>query len=145
MAFYNEYSSEYLNEQFEQGKWNVVAFLNAQVELPWEVKGEANFWWVSGGQEGLVQYDNLYGSSFGLQRTFLNDQLEVGVEWDDPIVKYWQGEINYQNMDLDIESRWDVREFSVNLKYKFGNRYMKNRENRRRSSSDLERRANSGN
>ncbi|NNE29440.1 MAG: TonB-dependent receptor, partial [Saprospiraceae bacterium] len=145
MAFYNEYSSEYLNAQFEQGKWNVVAFINAQLELPWEVKGEVNFWWVSGGQEGLIQYDPMYGTSFGLQRNFLNDQLEVGIEWDDPIVKYWQGEILYQNMDLNIESRWDVRELSINLKYKFGNRYMKNRENRRRASSDLEKRANSGN
>ena len=145
MAFYNEYESEYLGELFNQGAWNVVTFINAQVELPWELKGEVNFWWVSGGQEGLIRFDNMYGSNIGIQRKFLNDQLTIGLEWDDPAFKYWQGAINYQNMDLDIESQWDVREVSLNITYKFGNRYMKNRNNRKRASDDLERRAGGNN
>jgi len=141
MAYYNEYSTDYLDGQFDQGRWNIVAFLNAQVELPWELKGEVNVWWVSGGQEGLIQYEAMYGSSIGIQRKFLNDQLVIGLEWDDPIYKYWNGNLNYQNMDIDIESQWDTRDVNLNITYKFGNRYMKNRNNRKRASEDLEKRA----
>jgi len=141
MAYYNEYSTDYLDAQFNQGKWNVVAFLNAQIELPWEMKGEVNVWWVSGGQEGLIQYDAMYGSSIGIQRKFLNEQLVIGLEWDDPVFKYWNGNLNYQNMNIDIESQWDTRDVNLNITYKFGNRYMKNRNNRKRASEDLEQRA----
>jgi len=122
-----------------------VAFINAQVELPWEIKGELNVWWVGGGQEGLIKFGPLYGSSIGFQKKFLNDQLEIGLEWDDPIYKYWEGAIDYQNMDIGVESQWDVRQVSLNLTYKFGNRYMKGRSNRKRASSDLEKRASGDN
>ena len=145
MAFYNEYSDNFLGGDFNQGKWNVVAFINAQIELPWELKGEVNAWWVSGGQEGLIQYQSMYGSSIGIQRKFLNDQLVIGLEWDDPVFKYWNGQLKYQNMDIDIESRWDTRDVNLNVTYKFGNRYMKNRNNRKRASSDLEQRASGDN
>ncbi len=141
MAYYNEYADNFLDGQFQQGKWNVVAFINAQIELPWELKGEINGWWVSGGQEGLIQYESMFGSSIGIQRKFLNDQLVIGLEWDDPVFKYWNGRLQYQNMDIDIESRWDTRDVNLNITYKFGNRYMKNRNNRKRASEDLEQRA----
>ncbi len=80
MAYYDLYESNFLGGQLDQGGWSFTGFANANVELPLKLKAELNFWIQSGGQRGMLQNGTVYGSSVGLQRKFMDDQLTLGHE-----------------------------------------------------------------
>lgn len=137
LAYYNHYQSDYLSQQLNQGKWNIVGFVNTTFDLPWKIKGEANFYYLSGGQEGIIKFNDLYGSSIGLQRSFMDDQIDVSVSFDDPIYKYWSGSINHVTQQMKIQTSWEVRKIDFSIKYKFGNRYLKKKKRRSSAAQEL--------
>ena len=143
MAYYNDYRSNYLGGQLDASRWNIVAFLNAQVEMVWDLKGELNFWYAGGGQEGIIGFGPLYGSSVGVQRSWMDGQLEANLSFEDPIRRFWQGEIDYQTQQISIKNFWETRILNASINYKFGNRYLKRRESRESAGGDVLRRVGS--
>ena len=95
--------------------------------------------WLQGaGLDGIIRYETFYGVNAGLEKKFLDDRLRVQMSADGIVQKFFHGSVNYQNMNFQILSAWEAPVFRLNLNWKFGNRYLKDRENRR-SASEAER------
>ncbi len=141
MAYYNLYESEFLGGNFDQGDWSFTGFFNATVELPLKLKAEVGGWIQSGGQEGIIQSGTLYGSSIGLERKFMDEQLRVAVSLEDPIFNPYDGRIDFQDQRIDIINSWEQPIVMLNLTYKFGNRYLKSKDRRASAARDALNRA----
>ena len=141
MAYYQRYATELFGGDFDQGSWSFTGFANATVELPLDLKLELNYWISTGGQEGILQNGTVYGSSVGLERKFLDDQLVVGLSYEDGLFDPWDGRIRFQDQRFDIVNTWETDIAMLNVTYKFGNRYLKARERRESAAREVLQRA----
>lgn len=138
MIFYHDYQSDYLGGEFLQDQTSVTGFLQANIKLPDDWKMEVVGWLQGAGLDGIIRYETFYGVNAGLEKKFLDDRLRVQMSADGIVQKFFHGSVNYQNMNFQILSAWEAPVFRLNLNWKFGNRYLKDRENRR-SASEAER------
>ena len=145
MAYYNVYDSEYLNEQFNVEQWSVTAFIQANFKLPFEIETEVGGWYTNGGQDGIMNYEHMYGFSLGFERKFLNDKLSLNLSIDDVINRFFNANIDYAGFVADIESRWDTKVVNFRMNWRFGNQHLKKAERRRSGASDEINRAQSKN
>lgn len=137
MAYYNRFETEFLGDNFSRGSWELTGFANATIELPLKLKAELNYWIQSGGQQGIISSGTLYGSSIGLERKFLDDMLTVSLSYEDGLFNPWDGQIRFESQRMDIINTWETDIVMLNLTYKFGNRYMKNKERRASAARDI--------
>jgi len=138
---YNKYDSDYLNETFDRSKLSITSFLQVNFKLPYGLSAEASGWYVSGGQDGIIDFGHMYGSEFGVQKKFLDDNLSVNLSWSDPIFRYWNGNLNYANMQATMQSQWEANVIEMRVSYKFGNQHLKKKEKRQGGASSIIRRA----
>ncbi len=132
----NMYNSEYLNAQLDRQKWDFTGFIQTEWKLPYKVTGEISGWYNSGGIEGIIDAQYLYGVDVGLAKKFLNDKLKVNIGIENILAKYMTATIDYENMDLSIYNRWDGPVYNLELSYKFGNQHMKSVQKKKSSASD---------
>ena len=141
----NNYDSEYLGGQFDRDAWSFTAFTNINFEMPGEIATELSAWYQSGGQEGIIDTDWLYGTSANVSKKFLDNKLRVSVGIEDVFNRFWTGEIRSQNMDADISSFWPKNVVNFRMSYKFGNQHMKSKKKSSSSANDELRRVDTGN
>lgn len=133
------YNSPYLDDQFEESNWSYVAFLQAGYTLPWDIKAELSGWYTSGGMEGLLETEWMYGVSCGLSRSFLDNRLKVSVGASDIFNRFYHGSVQYSNMDLKVVSEWDAPTYNLSLSYRFGNRHLKEKEHKSGAAEEFNR------
>ncbi len=136
MVFYHDYQSDYLGAQYTQDQTSVTGFLQANINLPDDWKMEVTGWLQGAGLDGIIRYETFYGVNAGVQKKFLGDRLRVQFSADGIVQKFFNGRVDYQNMDFRIVSAWEAPVFRLNLNWNFGNRYLKNRENRKSASEE---------
>lgn len=136
-----KYDSEYLDEQFVSTVWDYTAFLQAEFKLPLDINTEISGWWNSGGQDGIIRGEWLYGIDAGVSRKFLDDKLRLSFGVESILNRFFHGRIDYANMDLRVLSIWDGPVYNFQATYKFGNQHMKDKGRRKSSASDMLRRA----
>lgn len=141
IANYNKYDSPYLTEQFRRSKWDYTAFLNANITLPAKVEMELSGWWNSGGLQGIITSEWLFGADFGLARKFLDDKLKLSLGVENFARRFFHGKVDYSNMNFDVVSRWDAPVYNFQLHYKFGNQHMKSKKGHSSSAEEMIRRA----
>lgn len=141
IANYNKYDSEYLNETFDKSKLSITSFLQINFKLPYGISAEASGWYVSGGQDGIIDFGHMYGSEFGVQKKFLDDKLSVNLSWSDPIYRYWNGILNYSNMQATMQSQWETNVVEMRISYKFGNQHLKKKAKRKGGAATIIQRA----
>lgn len=137
MAFYEDFESQFLGEEFSGAAWEFTGFANATVSLPLSLKLELNYWIQSGGQQGIIEAGTVYGSSVGLQRKFLDDRLVVAVSYEDGLFDPWEGKIRNGAQRIDVVNVWETDIAMVNVTWKFGNRYLKGQERRERAAQGM--------
>lgn len=137
MVFYNRYESEVFQEQFNEGRWNVVAFLNATYTLPKDWKFEMNGWYSGPGIEGIQIAEHLYGVSFGVQKKIMKGKGNLNLALDDMLFRFWHGRIDHASFKANIVSSWETRIANLSFTYNFGNQYL-NKGSRRRSGASEE-------
>lgn len=136
IANYGKYDSEYLNDNFLRSKWDFTGFLQASFKLPGEINSEVTGWYNSGGQEGIISADWIYGVDIGFSRKFLDDKLKISAGVENLMARYLRAEIRYANMDIDLYNRWDGPVINMQLVYKFGNQHFKQKQGRRSSAAE---------
>ncbi len=141
IANHNKYDSPYLDQQFSRSKWDYTGFLSANITLPEKIEMELSGWWNSGALQGIITSEWLYGVDVGVARKFLNDKLKVSFGIDNVLRRFFQGDVQYANMDFDIVSRWDAPVYNCQVSYKFGNQHMKSKGGRSSSAEDVINRA----
>ncbi|MDF1694213.1 MAG: outer membrane beta-barrel protein [Saprospiraceae bacterium] len=141
IANYNKYDSEYLNETFDRSKLSITSFIQVKFQLPLGLSAEASGWYVSGGQDGIIDFGHMYGSEFGVQKKLLDDKLSVNLSWSDPIYRYWNGNLNFANMQATMQSQWEINVVEMRVSYTFGNQHLKKKEKRQGRASSIIQRA----
>ena len=141
IANYASYDSDYLGERFDRSKLAFTSFIQMNFNLPWDISLEASGWHQSGGQDGIIDYGQLFGTEIGVQKKFFDDKLSVNLSWSDPISRYWNGNLNYANMQATMQSTWEVNVVEARVSYKFGNQHLKKKQKRQGGASSVIRRA----
>jgi ACT domain-containing protein len=136
MGYYNKFTSDLEGSLYENDQWSVTGFLQASFKLPLDIKAEVNGWITSGGQDGIINYESLYGLNVGFEKELLNEKASIRMSIGDLLFKYWYGDIDYGGVLADISSRWDTRVVNVQFTYRFGNQHIKKRQDRSNSASD---------
>ncbi|MEZ4932105.1 MAG: outer membrane beta-barrel family protein [Saprospiraceae bacterium] len=91
-------------------------------------KGKFRVGFLAGIWGGVFLYETSYSLNFGLQRKFLNDQLNVKLSAND--VTYQSGWSGYSEFDGLLSTgrgRWDSRQVNLSMSYRFGNENVKSR------------------
>ncbi|MEZ4954254.1 MAG: outer membrane beta-barrel family protein, partial [Saprospiraceae bacterium] len=134
---YVNLSAQYQNNQatYENGasidiqQYSYNIYMQHTIDLPAKFKGEVSGWFSGPGiWGGVFLYETSYSLNFGLQRKFLNDQLNVKLSAND--VTYQSGWSGYSEFDGLLSTgrgRWDSRRVNLSMSYRFGNENVKSR------------------
>ncbi|MCP9235886.1 TonB-dependent receptor domain-containing protein [Lewinella sp. JB7] len=77
---------------------------------------------------GVFRYNELGALNVGLQRKFLNDQLNVKLSGNDLFYTAgWNGYSEFDGLYSEGSGRWDSRRIALSLSYTFGNQKVKSR------------------
>ncbi len=128
---YNEYDSEYLNQNFNPSKWTYNVFVRAQFNLPGDINAEIGGNYASGLLDGVIEIDDFYGVEIGFAKDFFDRKVNLSFGAEDIFVRFTNGEINFANMDIDFLEAWYTPELTFKLTYKFGNRFLKEKKARK--------------
>ncbi|MFK7774637.1 MAG: TonB-dependent receptor [Saprospiraceae bacterium] len=98
-------------------------------KLPAGFKGEVSgFYSGPGVWGGVFKYDATWSLNLGLQRKFLNDQLNIRVSADDIFyTSNWSGVSSFNGLVSTGYGNRDSRRVNVNVTYRFGNQRVKSR------------------
>lgn len=135
------YNDRYRNDNeetsfYDSRRWSFTSFIQMNFTLPGKIKTEVNGWYTSGGQDGIITFEPMYGLSFGMERKFFNDQLTLSFSIDDVANRFFFGNLNFGNTVADIESSWDNKIVNFTARYRFGNKFLKRRKGRKNSAAD---------
>ena len=101
-------------------------------KLPAGFKGEISGYYSGPGVwGGVFEYDATWSLNLGLQRKFLNDQLNVRVSADDIFyASNWSGVSRFNGLVSTGYGNRDSRRVNLNVTYRFGNQKVKSRKRR---------------
>jgi len=142
MVFYHDYQAEYLNADYLQNQWTTNAFLQVNVNLPQDWKLEVTGWLQGAGLDGIIRYETFYGLDAGIQKKFFDNKLRVQFSADGIVQKFFEGRVDYANLNYDLVSSWEAPTFQTRITWNFGNQNLKSRESRRSSSASERNRVN---
>lgn len=135
-AYFN-LSASHLDNQAdygENGSVDIQAFTyniytQHTIELPGGFKGEISGWFSGPGVwGGVFLYDESWSLNLGLQKTFMNDALNVRLAANDIFYEsYWSGYSDFNGLYGEGEGNWDSRWVSLSVGYTFGNQNVKSR------------------
>lgn len=133
------YDTDYLDETYEISKWDYTAFLQMKATLPGKILAELSGYYVSGGLDGTMTYEHMYGASIGFSRKFLNDRAKVNIGVRNFVSRFFYGKLNYSNLDVDIYNKWEAPVFNLQLTYNFGNKHLTRKNHESGASEELQR------
>lgn len=136
IASHIAYDSDYLAQQFVRAGWSYTAFLETNFTLPGKIETEISAWYNSGGPEGIMDAEWIYGVSMGLGKKFLDNKVKVSLGVEDIFRRFWRAKVNYANMDVDVTSKWYAPAVNLRLTYKFGNPHMKTKNRQSGSATE---------
>jgi len=134
--FFNA-SASYIDNQADYGGGAIVDvqafsynfYQQHTFTLPKGFQGEISGWYNGPGVwGGVFEYDPSYSINLGLQRKFINDQLNVRVSANDIFFQSgWSGVSEFNGLISEGQGNWDSRRVSLSLSYNFGNQNVKSR------------------
>jgi outer membrane receptor protein involved in Fe transport len=134
---YINLSGSFMDNQADYGNGAVVdlqAFTYSMFQqhtftLPMGFKGEISGYYSGPGiWGGVFEYESNWSLNVGLQRKFLNDQLNVRISANDLFYETgWDGVSEFDGLVSRGSGRWDSRRVSLSLGYNFGNQNVKSR------------------
>ena len=135
---YANLSASYTDNQADYGDGGVVdvqvfnysGFVQNTVELPWGLTGEIGGYFSGPGVwGGVFRYEAQGALNVGLQKKFLNDQLNVKISGNDLFfTSGWRGVSEFNGLRSVGRGNWDSRWVGLSLSYSFGNQKVKRRD-----------------
>ncbi len=97
--------------------------------LPKGLKAEVSGWYSGPGVwGGVFIYEPSWSLNLGLQKRFLNDQMNVKISANDIFYQTgWNGYSEFNGLRGEGYGRWDSRTVTVSMSYNFGNQNVKSR------------------
>ncbi|QTE21646.1 outer membrane beta-barrel protein [Polaribacter cellanae] len=125
-------------------KWNLIWFLQASYQLPWDVNFELSGNYGTGALEGQIEVDWLAELDFSFGKKFLDDKLKVNLGFNKILNRGYVGNIDYGNGTAQVENNGSRQNVQLRLVYSFGSQFGK-KKSKRNSNNDEENRINAGN
>jgi hypothetical protein len=106
---------------------------------------EANMWYNSPNVFGIIKaVKPQYAVNAGVQKV-LNKKARLKLNVNDMfLTSFFNGKIDYQNIDLAVTNRWSSRRATLSYTYNFGNQNVKSARRRSTATDDLKSRAGGG-
>lgn len=134
---HNAYNAEYLDLNYNRGKWNWLAYWQINANLPADFKVEIGGWYMTKFLEEFFDIGAMGGLNIGISKTFWDKRGRLSLSVND--VLYTQQSrvrVDYANVLVNFFERDDSRNARLTFSYRFGNTELKNA--RRRSTSSEE-------
>ncbi|MCG1035382.1 outer membrane beta-barrel protein [Polaribacter sargassicola] len=125
-------------------KWNLIWFIQASYQLPWDVNLELSGNYGTGALEGQIDVDWLAGLDFSFGKKFLDDKLKVNLGFNKMLNRGFVGKIDYGNGVAAVESNSSRQNIQLRLVYSFGSKFGKKKASRN-TNNDEENRINDSN
>ena len=135
-AYFNA-SCSYLDNQADYGNGAIVdvqkftysIYQQHTFSLPWKLKAEVSGYYSGPGVwGGVFEYESSWSLNLGLQRKFLQDQLNVRISANDLFYETgWDGFSRFNGLFSTGSGRWDSRRVGISLSYQLGNQKVKSR------------------
>lgn len=135
-AFFN-LSASYIDNQADYGEGRIVdvqaftysIFTQQTFPLPGKLKGEISGYYSGPGVwGGVFKYESSWSLNLGLQRKFLNDQLNVKLAANDIFYQaWWNGVSEFAGLQSFGTGKNDTRRVTLSASYNFGNQNVKSR------------------
>jgi outer membrane receptor protein involved in Fe transport len=130
---HNAYNAEYLDQTYDRGKWNWLAYWQINANLPADFKLELGGWYMTKFLEEFFDIGAMGGLNFGVSKTFWDSRGRLSLSFND--ILYTQRSnvrVDYADVVVDFRERDDSRNARLTFSYRFGNTELKN--SRRRST-----------
>ncbi|MCB0693745.1 MAG: TonB-dependent receptor [Lewinellaceae bacterium] len=134
---YVNLNASHLDNQADYGDGAIVdvqaftynIYQQSTFTLPFGFKGEISGWFSGPGiWGGVFEYDPSWSLDVGLQRRFLNDQMNVRLNISDIFYEsYWSGVSSFNGLVSTGSGNWDSRRVSLSISYDMGNKNVKSR------------------
>jgi len=134
---YVNFSASHLDNQADYGNGAIVdvqaftysIYQQQTIDLPGGFKGEISGYYSGPGVwGGVFKYESNWSLDLGLQKKFLNDQLNVRLSASDLFYKTgWNGVSEFNGLISAGGGNWDSRRISLSMSYNFGNQNVKSR------------------
>lgn len=136
-------NNEPLTYPIDLSKWNLIWFIQASYELPWDVDLELSGNYGTGALEGQIEVDWLAELAFSFGKKFLDDKLKVNLGFNKMLNRGFVGNIDYGNGTAWVESNGSRQNIQLRAVYSFGSKFGKKKS--RRQNRDEENRINDNN
>lgn len=134
---YINFSASHLDNQADYGDGAIVdvqaftysIYQQQTIDLPGGFKGEVSGYYSGPGVwGGVFKYESSWSLDLGLQKKFLNDQLNVRLSASDLFYETgWDGVSEFNGLISTGGGNWDSRRISLSMSYNFGNQNVKSR------------------
>ena len=125
-------------------KWNLIWFIQASYQLPWDINFEVSGNYGTGALEGQIDVDWLADLDFSFGKKFLDKKLKANLGFNKVLNRGFVGTIDYGNGTAEVESNGSRQNIQLRLVYSFGSKFGKEK-NRNNSSGDEENRIDDNN
>ena len=117
-------------------KWNLIWFIQASYQLPWDVNFELSGNYGTGALEGQIEVDWLAELDFSFGKKFLDDKLKVNLGFNKMLNRGFVGNIDYGNGIAAVESNGSRQNIQLKLVYSFGSKFGKKKAQRRTNNDE---------
>lgn len=124
---YDNFSSTYLGLDFQNNRWNWFYYAQITAKLPKKTSVElSGFYRYKGIFEGFMNHQPFYMINFGASHTFWKEKAKLRFTINDI---FWtmrvKGNINFKNVNVDINTLRESRQARLTFTYTFGNNEIK--------------------
>ncbi|MCL7752132.1 outer membrane beta-barrel protein [Polaribacter sp. Z022] len=125
-------NTDYQSSTFgvDLNKWNLIWFVQASYQLPWDINFELSGNYGTGALEGQIDVDWLAGLDFSFGKKFLDDKLKVNLGFNKMLNRGFVGKIDYGNGIAAVESNDSRQNIQLRLVYSFGSKFGKKKSGR---------------
>lgn len=146
-VYYNRFQDDNLSGgQLNVGQFAYNLYTSSTFTLPKDWAAEVNMWYNSPNVYGIVRAEKpQYAINAGLSKAFWEKKGRLKLNVSDIfLTSFFRGTVDYENVDLEIRSRWSSRRATATFTYNFGNQNVK-AARRRSTATDSEKNRVGGN
>jgi outer membrane receptor protein involved in Fe transport len=136
-AFHNRYEGLYQNDPVKLNFTSMMLNVNNSFNLGKGWNAELSGWYRSRGLEGILVAYSMGAVNAGISKQVLQKKgtVKLGIR-DIFFTQQFSGYARYSDVDVDIHSRRDSRQFNITFTYRFGKSNIKPERRRSSSASD---------
>jgi len=135
---YNRYKANYLGSQFNQSRWNWLAYWQVAYKPTdtWSV--EISGYYMTRSLQEFITLEDLGSFDLGIQKSFWNKKGRLSLNISDMFFgERSRGLINYEIINVKFRQLEDSRNIRLSFRYSFGNQKLKAARSRN-TASDAE-------